>query len=110
MENLSVDPTHIEQLAEGQDLCAGEMAEGIADLDGMTHHVKTAQGISGIWWDHGVVCQAGITALRGALEARQSAAGNMETVSTELAEKLRAAAAAYSWTDEQTGDYVASHM
>ena len=89
MENLNVDPKHLEQLAEGQDQCAGEMAKGIADLDGMRSHVKTAKGISGIWWDHGAVCQAGITALRGALEARHSAAGNMETVSTELAERQR---------------------
>lgn len=106
MDNLSVDPTHIGQLADGQDESAGAMAGGIADLDGMTHHLKTAQGITGIWWDHGVVCTTGITALCQALEARQAAAGNMEGVSIELAEKLRAAIAAYNWTDEQAGEHL----
>ena len=72
--HLNVDSTHLEQLATVQDQSADDLAGGIADLEDMTTHVRTALGIDGIWWDHGPVCFSGITELRAALDARQSTA------------------------------------
>ena len=110
MENLETDLKYIEQLATRQDEAADNIADGISDLAGMTKHVKTAQGSSGIWWDHGVACFPGIMELRGALETRETAAQNVQAISTQLAENLREAVRAYNETDQDTEDNLDNQM
>ena len=106
MENLETEKGCAERLATYQNEAAENISESIANLAEMTSQIMATQRGGGIWWDHGIACFPGITGLRRALEARQSATESIAGVSTDLADNLREAARSCNEIDEQNGDSI----
>jgi len=97
MARVTVDKNYLEQLAQGQMSAATKEFYATAapqDTPAM------------LWVSHGLLCAASNVAVTNAEDARRDAGLAMERASIALADRLRAAAAAYENTDEQNGEKI----
>jgi uncharacterized protein YukE len=101
MGDVSVDLDYVESLAKLQDQAAGEIGDAIDDL---------GDSIGKLWWDHGPICGESIMAMTALAKIRKKAGNNMQKVSEELADKLRAGSAEYRKADEETSDNIDTQM
>ena len=97
MAGVTVGKNYLEQLAQRQISAANK--EFYATLAPEDTHVM-------LWLSHGLLCAASNVAVTNAEDARHDAGFAMARASNVLADKLRAAAAAYENTDEQNGEKI----
>ncbi|MBB5166574.1 hypothetical protein HNP02_006560 [Mycobacterium sp. AZCC_0083] len=96
-KNLGVLTEHIRHLAERQQ-------ESVNKITGANRSiVDPARNVQDT---HGMVCEATHLAVSAAEEARRAAGSALFKVSTELGEKLSAAAARYDHTDAAGADAI----
>ena len=89
-KNLKVLTEHIRHLAERQQEAVNKITGANRSIVDPARNVQDT---------HGMVCEATNLAVSAAEEARRAAGGAFFKVSTELGEKLTAAAARYDHTD-----------
>jgi hypothetical protein len=89
-KNLQVLTDHILHLAAKQQEAVNKITGANRSIVDPARNVQDT---------HGMVCEATHLAVSAAEEARRAAGGALSRVSTELGEKLNAAAARYEHTD-----------
>jgi hypothetical protein len=97
MAGVTVDKNYLEQLAQRQISAANKdfsAAFAAGDIGSV------------LWLSHGLLCAASNVAVTNAEDARRDAGLAMQRASKVLADKLRAATAAYENTDEQNGEKI----
>jgi Excreted virulence factor EspC, type VII ESX diderm len=93
-QNLKVLADHVRHLTAVQDTAIGQIAGANRSI---------VDPANAMWDTHGVVCSATNIAVSRVAIARRTAGGALSRVSTELSEKLTAAASAYENTDAAAG-------
>ncbi|WP_205877232.1 ESX-1 secretion-associated protein [Mycobacterium camsae] len=94
MEELTISPSYLEQLAIKQEQASTAVAEAAAATSAMT---------KAVWVTHGVISGSSNTAFEAAEAVRRAASVNLRTVATDLAAKLRTAKETYVGVDEELG-------
>lgn len=94
MAYLTISPSYLDQLATKQDQASAAVGEAAA---------ATAAMSTAVWVTHGVISGASNTAFDAAEAVRRAASGNLRTVATDLAAKLRTARETYMSVDEELG-------
>ena len=89
-KNLQVLADHVRHLTTVQDTAVGQ-------ITGANRSIVDPE--RDMWDTHGIVCSATNFAMSQVESARRNAGGSLSRVSTELSEKLTAAAVAYEDTD-----------
>jgi hypothetical protein len=99
--DLSITPSYLTGLAKQQDRAAGEIGDA----------TKAVAGTAGkIRYDHGILCNPTVAAMKACEAERKQGGDTMTKVSNALAANLRQAAADYGATDEQAGGVIDTQM
>ena len=92
MEDLTVDPSYLHELAGAQRRAVTDLGNAAAAADGVG---------ANLWATHGVYTAQGNLAVGHAVTARHAAGQAMAQLSSFLAEQLDAAARIYAGVDQQ---------
>lgn len=99
--DLRVTTAHVRELSAKQAAAAAQI--GLA--------ATATQGVSAAMWvNHGLICAPSTMAVSAAEDARSHACVGMQSVSTDLEEKLDAAADRYDRVDAQSGRSIDCEM
>src|SRR5262245_32221981 len=101
MEDLSITPSYLTDLAKQQDRAAGEIGSATKAVEGTAEQ---------LWYDHGDVCGQTVSAMKALERERRNTGDTMTNVSEALAANLRQAAADYGATDEEAGAVIDQQM
>jgi hypothetical protein len=96
-DNLRIETDHLESLAIEQDESGAAIVDSQAVVDGTGYKLL---------WDHGLLSFPTAMTVWGIENLRADACTSMAAVCTDLSERLRASAVAYTGTDEQAGENV----
>lgn len=95
MQELTVDPDYLNELAGFQDQASGQATSGAKATHKVSHD---------LWLTHGVISGVSNTEVSDAVNDRVAAGKAIAKACAALADSLRSAADAYQGTDEQESE------